>query len=149
MDKDLPLVEINHFIDRAEAKRLITNYQEMQYELVNPNLVKAQKEYGVLPTWEAFNEKSILAILAQPGCEGIRIHYGLKKEDKSGEIVPMVVAVLVGVDKEGNSMWGAAAVTKPAAKMQVMATERGAGDEGVILEDSQRCPPYGDSVPMP
>jgi hypothetical protein len=149
MDKDLRLVEINHFIDRAEAKRLITNYQEMQYELVNPNLVKAQKEYGVLPTWEAFNEKSILAILAQPGCEGIRIHYGLKKEDKSGEIVPMVVAVLVGVDKEGNSMWGAAAVTKPTAKMQMKATERGAEDEGVILEDSQRCPPYGDSSPMP
>ena len=149
MDKNLGLVEINHFIDRAEAKRLIDNFQESQYELVNPNLVRAQKEFGVLPNWEAFNEKSILAILAQPGCEGIRIHYGLKKEDKSGEIVPMMVAVVVGVDKEGNSMWGAAAVTKPVAKMQVTATARGAEDEGVILEDSQRCPPYGDTSPMP
>jgi len=149
MDKNPRLVEINHFIDRAEAKRLIDNFQETQYELVNPKLARAQKEFGVLPTWEAFNEKSILAILAQPGCEGIRIHYGLKKEDKSGEIVPMMVAVVVGVDKEGKSMWGAAAVAKPVAKMQAMATERGVEDEGVILEDSQRCPPYGDTSSMP
>ena len=147
MDKVSQLVEINHFIDRAEAKRLIDNFQESQYELVNSNLVRAQKEYGVLPTWEAFNEKSILAILAQPGCEGIRIHYGLKKEDKSGEIVPLMVAVLVGVDKEGHSMWGSAAVSTTAAKLKV--TERGEEDEGVILEDSQRCPPYGDTSSMP
>jgi hypothetical protein len=146
MDTNPSLETINHFIDRDEARKLITTYREMQYELLNPKFERLQKEFGVLPTSEAFNEKSILSILAQDGCVGIRIHYGIKYQDVNGESVPLIVAVLVGVASDGSNMWGKSAVTEPT---QTAVTSRGAEEDGVILEDSQRCPPFGDSSPLP
>ena len=118
----------------------------MQYELLNPRFESLQKEYGVLPTSEAFNEKSILAVLAQDGCVGIRIHYGLKYQETSSGTVPLIVAVLVGVASDGSNMWSRSAVTQA---VQAALTTRSGEEEGVILEDSQRCPPFGDSSPLP
>ncbi|RZK47213.1 MAG: hypothetical protein EOO94_01150, partial [Pedobacter sp.] len=112
MDTNPSLERINHFIDRDEARKLITAYREMQPELLNSKFERLQKEFGVLPTSEAFNEKSILSILAQDGCVGIRIHYGLKQQDIGGETVPLIVAVLVGVASDGSNMWGRSAVTE-------------------------------------
>jgi hypothetical protein len=149
MEQNPSLESINHFIDRAEAGKLIGNYNRMKDELINPSFQRLQKEFGILPVSEAFNEKSILAILAQEGCVGIRIHYGIKMTMEREIEVPLVVAVLVGVAKDGSNMWGKAAVnesTQVGLKMAV--TSRGE-DEGVILEDSQRCPPFGDENPMP
>ena len=150
MDNTPSLDTINHFIDRAEARKLIGTYREMQYELLNPSFQGLQKEYGVLPTWEAFNDKSILAILAQPGCVGIRIHYGLKKQETERGEIPLIVSVLVGVASDGSDMWGAAAVTAPAGTaLNMSATSRGEEGDGVILEDSQRCPPFGNEGKLP
>jgi hypothetical protein len=145
MQNPTSLEEINHFIDKEEARKLISTFQEMKYELVNPKYDRFQKEYGVLPTSEAFNDKSILAVLAQPGCVGVRIHYGIKKELRDGEEVPLMVAVIVGVRKDGSNMWSSVAITKPASQET---TTRSADGDGVILEDSQRCPPFGDSDPI-
>lgn len=144
---DTPLVDLDHYIDRSEAKRLIDSYQAMKNELINPKFAADQEEYGVLPNSEAFNEKSILAILAQPGCVGVRIHYGLKNDVKKGENVPLVVAVLVGVNADGYNMWGSSAVAGAVqAKSASALTD---GGDGVILEDSQRCPPWPDPNPQP
>jgi hypothetical protein len=150
MDTNPSLESINHFIDREEARKLIGTYREMQYELLNPKFDRVQKEFGVLPTSEAFNEKSILAILAQDGCVGIRIHYGVKQTDEQGEIVPLIVAVLVGVAADGSDMWGKSAVTQTSKTALKMAeTSRGVEEDGIILEDSQRCPPFGNISPLP
>jgi len=146
MDTNPRLESTNHFIDREEARKLITAYREMQYELLNPRFESLQKEYGVLPTSEAFNEKSILAVLAQDGCVGIRIHYGLKYQETSAGTVPLIVAVLVGVASDGSNMWSRSAVTQA---VQTALTTRSGEEEGEILEDSQRCPPFGDSSPLP
>ncbi len=145
MDNPKSLEEINHFINKEEARKLISNFQEMKYELVNPKYDALQKEYGVLPTSEAFNNSSILAVLAQPGCVGLRIHYGIKKELLEGTEVPLMVAVIVGVRKDGTNMWDAIAATETSAQP---ITTRSTEGEGVILEDSQRCPPFGDSDPI-
>ncbi|HTE26249.1 hypothetical protein [Flavitalea sp.] len=150
MDSNPSLERINHFIDREEARKLITAYREMQPKLLNPQFERLQKEFGVLPTSEAFNEKSILAILAQDGCVGIRIHYGLKQQDVKGETIPLIVAVLVGVASDGSNMWARSAVTEASrVALKMAVTSRGSEEDGVIVEDSQRCPPFGDSSPLP
>jgi len=150
MDQTPSLEATNHFIDRDEAKRLITAYREQQNELLNPGLLREHKEFGILPFSEAFNQKSILALLAQDDCVGIRIHYGLKYQEANGAKVPQIVAVLVGVAKDGSNIWGRSAVTEPArTNLKMAVTARGVGEDAVILEDSQRCPPFGDSDPIP
>jgi hypothetical protein len=142
------LADINHFIDRAEARKLVDTFEAMKYELINPSLIAAEKAFGVLPESEAFNEKSILAILAQKGCTGIRIHYGIKNEQRDGKEVPLMVAVLVGVDEKGENMWGST-VANHKTFMATTDREAGVQQDGVIVEDSQRCPPFVKSTPAP
>lgn len=153
--KNDDLQKLNHFITRTEAKELIGRYRENRQRLLHPELLSADKTYGVIPHSEAFNEKSILAILSQPGCVGIRIHYGMKfqKDRKYKTEVPLIVAVLVGVDSQGRNMWGGTPAKpkskKAAAGLMIMAVGPAGDGFGVIDEDSQRCPPYQLSEPQP
>ncbi|RYY31668.1 MAG: hypothetical protein EOO04_00165 [Chitinophagaceae bacterium] len=147
MDLKNSLAELNHFIDLDEARKLIGTFQEMKYQLVNTRYDRMQKEYGVLPTSEAFNQKSILSLLAQDDCVGIRIHYGVKLTEESGEQVPLLVAVLVGVRSDGSNIWTNNLVAPEQTERTLMM--HSPGRDAVILEDSQRCPPYGDSDPIP
>jgi hypothetical protein len=149
------LQNINHFISRAEARELITRYRRGKTKLIHPELLEVDKMYGVIPESEAFNEKSILAILAQPGCVGIRIHYGMKTtwDKKTKREVPLIVAVIVGVDKEGKNIWSlpkpkAAGKAKSGASSMMLASSKGPEDAR-IDEDSQRCPPFPSSQPLP
>jgi hypothetical protein len=154
------LEKINHFISRAEARKLIGNYNKLKNDIINPKYAGLQEKYGILPESEAFNDKAILSILAQPGCVGVRIHYGIKlteEKDKTRENVPLLVAVLVGVDKEGKNMWAKPHTHQPSgdreegrvAMASMSATSDEGFEDGVIDEDSQRCPPYGKSEPQP
>ena len=149
MDQNPSLESINHFIDRAEAARLIGTYNKMKHELISPTFAREQAEYGILPVSEAFNEKSIQAILQQDGCVGIRIHYGIKMTMEKDVEVPLMVAVLVGVAKDGSNMWAKAATNETSGGTQKMSVVTRGEEEGVILEDSQRCPPFGDASPQP
>lgn len=64
----------------------------------------------------AFNAKAVLALLAQPGCVGLRYYKGRKKDGDDS-------LILVGVDGQGNDMVN-----------------------GELLEFGMRCPPYcGDA----
>ena len=147
------LQDRDHFISRSEAKDLIETYRKYKPKLLHPELAEADKTYGVVPHSEAFNEKSILAILSQPGCVGIRIHYGMKiKKDKKREI-PMIHAVICGVDKDGKNIWSKSKPRNlPKAAQSgaaVLAMAKGPGfDDAFIDEDSQRVPPYPNSQPQ-
>ena len=150
------LQKINHFISRSEAKEIIGRYRENRKKVLHPDLLSADKTYGVIPHSEAFNEKSILAILSQPGCVGIRIHYGMKSQkDRQYKEVPLIVAVIVGVDSQGRNMWGGSpskSKSKKAAAggaMLMAAPPPGGDGFAFINEDSQRCPPYQLSEPQP
>ena len=147
MDQQTSLTELNHFIDLDEARKLISTFQELKYQLVNPKFDRLQKEFGVLPTSEAFNQKSILSLLAQDDCVGIRIHYGVKLKEEKGEQVPLLVAVLVGVRSDGTNIWSNNIAAPDQTQRTLMMNSP--GRDAVILEDSQRCPPYGDSDPIP
>lgn len=142
----------DHFISRSEAKELIGNFRRLKSKLVHPELQDADKSYGVIPESEAFNEKSILAILSQPGCVGIRIHYGIKfKKDRKREI-PLIHAVICGVDKDGKNIWSRSKprnVPKSAQSGAVAMVLAKGFDDAFINEDSQRVPPYPNSQPQP
>lgn len=74
--------------------------------------------------------EGIAAILAQPGCVGLRYYHGI---DENGNYQ----IVLVGVDGKGNDILGTAGSKKRAA-----ATASFAGDEAVILDRHWQCPPW-------
>ncbi len=141
------LTDLNHFIDLDEARKLIGTFQEMKGELLNARYSHLEKEYGILPTSEAFNQKSILSILAQDDCVGIRIHYGVKLKEEKGEQIPLMVAVLVGVRSDGSNIWTNRVPVQEQTQRSLISNAP--GRDAVILEDSQRCPPYGDSDPIP
>jgi hypothetical protein len=67
----------------------------------------------------AFNAKAVLALLAQPGCVGLRYYKG---RDRGGDDT----MILVGVDTQGNDIVN-----------------------GELLEVSMRCPPFcSDANPL-
>lgn len=70
----------------------------------------------------------IQAILAQPGCVGIRYYHGLGPD---GTYSP----VIVGVDGNGND------ITKPARSPRGAKAVAAAGD-AVLLDHHFPCPPY-------
>lgn len=74
----------------------------------------------------------IQAILAQPGCVGIRYYHGLGAD---GTYRP----VIVGVDANGND------ITKPAKARKGSRTAAAAAataDSAVLLDHHYPCPPY-------
>lgn len=94
----LPLQTINimeyngtegRMISRSEAQRLLADYQN------SPAFAANNHTEGIL-----FGRDHLLAILAQPGCKGMRIYYGKEgvlSTDPSN-------LVIVGTNAEGNDM---------------------------------------------
>lgn len=84
-----------------------------------------------------FPRSSYDAILAQPGCEGIR-SYLCAHEDGSTNLI------LVGVDADMNDILHA-----PATKSAEAASGEGEDGDAVIMQESFPCPIYcggGDSL---
>lgn len=75
--------------------------------------------------------EGIEAILAQPGCVGLRYYHGV---DENGNYQ----IVLVGVDGNGNDILTASSSRRKRAG----AVARAAGDEAVILDRHWQCPPW-------
>src|SRR5882724_3850518 len=67
------LAKIDHFISMDQMDEFKKDFlpQRDSINLKNPNLF--------IPTDEAFNKTSLIDILKDPECVGIRIYYGLKK----------------------------------------------------------------------
>lgn len=74
------------------------------------------------PVCETFEIAAIQKLLATPGCESLRIYYGMKENMESH-------AILVAVDSSGGDILPEAGAASSA------------GGEVIILEDSYRCPP--------
>lgn len=74
--------------------------------------------------------EGIEAMLAQPGCVGLRYYHGI---DENGDYQ----IVLVGVDGNGNDI-----LTKGSLRKRSVATASAAGDEAVILDRHWQCPPW-------
>lgn len=81
----------NHRITLAEAAQLTENYRRAAVGVI------AGAISGV--KGEAFGKNAIDEMLAQTGCTGTRIYYGLELLP-----IPRIRLILVGVDSNGNDL---------------------------------------------
>jgi hypothetical protein len=88
----LPIYEIGGFIDKKTARSYSRNYLKKQ-PFLNP---KKKPVKGHL-----FGKGNVSKLIDQPDCHGIRVYYGLKK-DEEGCFVPQLM--MVGVYKDGSDM---------------------------------------------
>lgn len=109
----------NHSIPLTQAVGMTATFRANR----NTILDSEYRNEDVLPLCETFTKSSIEGLLAQQGCEGFRIYYGMDENLK-------IHAILVGVN--GNNA--------DILPLQNSLTEE--DPEGTILEDGQRCPPY-------
>ncbi|RZK13250.1 MAG: hypothetical protein EOO46_00125 [Flavobacterium sp.] len=93
----------------------------LEYRNERENILANQyQDAGILPLSETFNRAAVDALLAQTGCAGLRIYYGMDETLK-------VHAILVAVDELNADIL-------PSTQTSLTAVE------DVIMEISQRCP---------
>lgn len=108
MTKHSPLrLDQDHHIPLAEASAMVHTYQSCS-ETSDPKAT-------------VFGKKAFHRILAQPGCEGIRIYRAHRKEGKE-------TLVMVGVDKDGTDI---------------------VGPHAELSEWGHECPPFCDGTRLP
>ena len=103
------LPKADHFISLEQAKQMTATY-------------RAEKE-NILPFSETFERTAFDALLAEDGCEGIRIYFGMNAD-------LMIKVIVVGVNDKN---------------MDILPQEQGstmAAGDGKIVEEGQRCPDY-------
>ena len=92
----------------------------------------------LLANAETFDRTAFDKLLAQPGCQKLRIYYGMDAELK-------VHAIIVGVDAENRDILHSTTVLATDDNT-ILSTESGelitlGEGEGVIVEVGTRCPP--------
>jgi hypothetical protein len=119
----------DHFI----PKDSITAYRK-RYEVVRDTLQVVMPSLFI-PFSEAYNKRSIIELMKDPRCIGIRIYYGATAFGSNGK--QDLRLILVGVDKLGNDLF--------VKKGSSVAAQAGDGGEGGF-EYGQCAPPcYGDT----
>jgi hypothetical protein len=113
---------MSHFISIDKAKAMTALYREQKDTLLQP----AYQDSNVWALSESFERSAVDRLLAQPGCEGLRIYYGLDDAMR-------VHAILVGYDRNN------ADILPAAASSSALATETEDEFSGV-LEEGNRCP---------
>jgi hypothetical protein len=130
---------MDHFISIEQAIRMTTTFRENKESILLPQY----KGLDILPNAETFDRAAFDSVLAQTGCEKLRIYYGMDTELK-------VHAIIVGVNAENTDMLPGTALT--AEDGFVLASESGdtlmGEPEGVIIETGQRCPPDCTTSPL-
>jgi hypothetical protein len=114
--QDKILIAMNQFISLQDAINMTTQYRSNR-----ENVLKTQyQNIGLLPLSEAFNRLAFDTVLAEDGCEGLRIYYGMGDDLK-------VHAIIVGTDANGNDILPQRMLTA-------------AGNDASIIENGTRCP---------
>lgn len=109
----------SHAISLERAEEMTALYRENRLAILKPEY----QTQDILPLNETFNGADVLALMNQQGCIGFRIYYGMSQDLK-------VHAILVGVDDKGYDILPTSSTSQ----------KLGEDGEGLILEDSQRCP---------
>jgi len=117
----------DHFI----PKDSIAIYRK-RYDQVRDTLKKVMPSLFI-PFSEAFNKRSVVDLLKDSNCIGIRVYYGATAVEKDGK--QDLRLILVGVDKQGNDLY--------VRRGSALAAQAGDGGDGGF-EYGQCDPPcYG------
>src|SRR5689334_14005063 len=83
----------NHFISLNEAVKMTTRFRNNRETVLSTIF----KDKDILPKCESFDRAAFEAVLAQDGCTGLRVYFGMNDEDQ-------VNVIIVGVDSNDNDM---------------------------------------------
>lgn len=114
---------MSKFISLSEAKKMISLYQNEQENILKDGFQNKQ----ILATSELIDKEKLEKILKIPGCNNIRIYYGMDSTLK-------IHSILVAVDEKGQDI--------------ILQTENNYQNEEDILNDSVRCPPFCNTSPL-
>ena len=122
---------LKHSISQDKLQELTSHYQKNKNNILKEEF----HDKATLPTCETFDRAAFDQLLAQEGCVGIRIYYGMDEESN-------VKLVAVGVDENDQDILKANSNIN-----QIKSAET---DEPVFaLSDGLRCPPYCTPPPPP
>ena len=111
-----PIYEIGGFISKDDFEAFKDLYRKSKRKQEkNNDFPEIEHVSGHL-----FGLGDLMKLIHQPGCHGIRIYYGLKKEEGKDKLQPQLM--IVGVYKDGADMI----------------------DHTLILDASMPCPDYCD-----
>lgn len=126
----------NHRIPLDKAKKMTKFFRDHRGQNNIPGQLGT-----IVPISETFDRAGFDALLAQPGCVGVRIYYGM--DDTLG-----LHAIIVGVDAQNRDILptGTTTTSRTTTSSELGATtttEGGTTEEetGIILDDGLRCPP--------
>jgi hypothetical protein len=114
---------MNHFISLQQAQEMTERYRQNRVSILQP----PYQQGNVLAISESFDRAAFDSVLAQPGCVGLRIYYGM---DPSLQ----VHAIIVGYNENNEDM----------LPVQTGFTAASSTDEGEtnIIEEGNRCPDF-------
>ena len=121
-----------HSISLDRLKELTTHYEKNKTKILKDEF----HGNGTLPTCETFERAAFDQLLAQEGCVGIRIYYGMDEESN-------VKLVAVAVDKNDQDILNSNSNLK---KVQAYETTE---EPMLALSDGLRCPPFCPPPPPP
>ena len=113
---------MTHFISLAAAKQMAARYAEHRETILTPPM----QNKDILPLSERFERADIDSVLAQEGCAGLRIYYGMDEDLQ-------VHAILIGVDENGED---------------ILPEDETTEEDSDVLERGFRCPPYCPDKPL-
>jgi hypothetical protein len=121
-----------HSISLDRLKELTTRYEKNKTKILKEEF----HSNGTLPTSETFERAAFDQLLAQEGCVGIRIYFGMDDESN-------VKLVAVAVDKNDQDILNSNSNLK---KVQAYETTE---EPMLALSDGLRCPPFCPPPPPP
>ena len=84
---------MSQFISLDQAKKMTALYRASREEI----LIESEQGKNVLPVCESLERDKLDTVLAQPGCKGIRIYYGMDDNN-------LVHSIIVGTDEFGRDL---------------------------------------------
>jgi hypothetical protein len=126
MNQPILFPDIDHFIPLGEAKIMTARYRAEKENI----LALECKGQDLLSICETFNRGEFDFVLAQQGCVGLRVYFGMTPDLK-------VKVIVVGVDADNKDILPSSSV---------MLAE-GDGGKGVV-EYGRPCPEYCPEPPL-
>jgi hypothetical protein len=121
-----------HSISLDRLNELTARYDRNKTKILKDEF----HDNGTLPTCETFDRAAFDQLLAQEGCVGIRIYYGMD-EDLN------IKLVVVGVDENDQD------IRQSTSNLRNVKTNDTINEPVFALSDSLRCPPYCPPPPPP